>query len=86
MSIGRGTEPLYSSLSKRYGAFFSEHTIYSGDGRKGAGLGKGGTRVGSGVRVVAFQLLYKPSEPSLSRPLVISEHCVQARCNRGIIY
>ena len=66
--------------------FFSEHTIYSGDGRKGAGLGSGGAWGGERVRVVAFQLLYKPSEPSLSRPLVISERCVQARYNRGIIY
>jgi len=48
VSIGRGTEPLYSSLSKRYGAFLSEYTIYSGDGRKGAGLGKGGVGRGAG--------------------------------------
>lgn len=85
MRIGKGTEPLYSSFSKRYGAFFlffSEHTIYSGDGRKGAGPGEKGDRIGERVREAAFQLLYKPSEPSLSRPLVISEHRLHTRCKR----
>jgi len=47
---------------------------------KGLGWGKGDW-IGERVRVVAFQLLYKPSEPSLSRPLVISESCVQTQCN-----
>lgn len=53
---------------------------------EGEGEGEGGDRGGEWVRVVAFQLLYKPSEPSLSRPLVISEHCFQSQCNRRIIY
>lgn len=50
---------------------------------KGPGWGKGDC---IGVRVVAFELLYKPSEPSLSRPLVISEPSVHSRCNRRSIY
>lgn len=68
MSIGRGTEPLYSSLSKRYGAFFqrAHDLLRRWKKKKGAGLEKRGDWGGlgwGGVRVVAFQLLYKPSEP-----------------------
>lgn len=86
MSIGRGTEPLYSSLSKRYGAFFQRAHDLLRRWKKRGRAGEKGDWGGERGRVVAFQLLYKPSEPSLSRPLVISECCFQTQCNRGIIY
>lgn len=38
VSTGRGTVALYSTLSEGYRAFFREHTIYLGAGRKGPDL------------------------------------------------
>jgi len=86
VSIGRGTVALYSILSKGYRAFFffREHTIYLGAGRKGADLQRvtGGEGWGWG----AFQILFKPSEPSLSWDAVISKGLCTDLMERVFIY
>lgn len=50
------------------GLFFSEHTIYSGDGRKGAGLGKRGTGVGSGGGWLLFSSFTSQVNPHYPGP------------------
>lgn len=64
--------------------FFREHTIYLGAGRKGADLQRvtGGEGWGWG----AFQILFKPSEPSLSWAAVISKGLCTDLMERVFVY
>lgn len=64
--------------------FFIKRTIYSGDGRKGAGLGKGGTGLGSGWGWLLFSSFTSQVNPHYLGPWSLESTVFRTSAIEGV--